>query len=131
MKLAARLKTLKAVQTRLASLESATLASLPKEYGFHSMEAFIAAIRHATRLPHHTSRRKKWVRPGGTQQLRRDVAELLAQRKSAVEIALKLGLSMRVVDRAMTVIESGKTRRRSPKQTRKRTAKTPDHRAKR
>lgn len=127
MNLAARLKTLKAVQARLARLEYLTLVSLPREYGFRSMDAFIAAIRHATRLPRQSTRRKNWVRPGGTQQLRRDVAELLAQRKTAVEVALKLGLSMRVVDRAMTVIESGKTRRRSPKPKRKHRAKAATH----
>jgi hypothetical protein len=106
MNLAARLKALRAVQTRLARLESQTLSALPKEYGFESMEAFVRAVRKATQLPLQSSRRIRWVRPDGTSQLRRDVAGLLAQRKSAIEIALKLGLSLRVVDRAMVSLES-------------------------
>lgn len=125
MNLAARLKTLRAVQTRLARLESQTLCALPKEYGFESMEAFVRAIRQATRLPRQVLRRMRWVRPGGTLQLRRDVAELLAQRKSAIEIALKLGLSLRVVDRAMASLESAESGSRRRKRRRRRAAKEP------
>lgn len=106
MNLATRLKTLRAVQTRLARLENQALSSLPNEYGFKSMEAFVRAVRHATRLPRKRSRRIHWVRPGGTLQLRRDVAELLAKRKTAIEVALELGISLRLVDRAMASLES-------------------------
>jgi|GEM_PF-5711501 len=76
MNLAAQLKALKAVQARLARLETEALTSLPKEYGFQSMEAFVRAIRHATRMPRRSLPRRRWVRPDGTFQLRRDVAEL-------------------------------------------------------
>jgi hypothetical protein len=118
MSLAARFKALEVLQGRLTRLEKRTLASLPKEYGFRSIEAFVAAVRKAARVPSHTPRRKQWVRPGGTLQLRRDVAELLAQRKSAIEIALELGLSLRVVDRVMAGIEGkegGSSREKRPR----------------
>jgi AraC-like DNA-binding protein len=115
MNLNAQLKALKALQARLMRLETQTLVSLPKEYGFQSTEAFARAIRHATRLPRQSSKRRRWVRPGGTLHLRRQIAELLMERMSAIEIALKLGLSLRVVDRAMArleSVESGSSRRR-------------------
>lgn len=103
---------------RLARLESQALSSLPKEYGFESMEAFVSAVRRASQIPRRLSRRTRWIRPGGTSQLRRDVAGLLAQRKTAIEIALELGVSLRVIDRAMASLESGESSGRLQKRRR-------------
>ena len=98
MKLAAQLKALKAAQERVDLLSRQILGSLPAEYGFSTVDAFVRAVRKAKGRDNQTTKRAPRNYPGGVRRIRSKVAKLRAKGESAIGMAVKLGSSLRTVD---------------------------------
>jgi DNA-binding CsgD family transcriptional regulator len=83
------------------SVRERALAGLPEEFGYSKVDLFLRAFRAAAKQFQTRSHRNRVVRPGGTQLIRRRVAKLLIRGRSAIEIALELGFSLRLIDRVL------------------------------
>ena len=106
------IKELRAAQSKVAALEAAisaernaALASLPAEYGYDDVNAFIAAVRSSTgkkrgRKPGKTpkvgltSSRKKGTRARITDDIRAEVKKLLVEGKTGKEVSTAVGISL-------------------------------------
>lgn len=94
-----KLKELQAARAKLVALESVVeaelrteLASLPQKYGFHTVEAFVHAVRTASGGKGGRGSGRK-ARVTVTDQIRAEAKKMLGAGKKGAEIAERLGIS--------------------------------------
>lgn len=118
MKLASKVRKLKAAEARYVRLRTEALAALPEQYGFRNADAFVRAVRKARQARVANFKRRLSIRFGGSRILRLKIAELFEQGKTPVGIAVELGLSLRTVDRVMATLANRAKRTREARSPR-------------
>lgn len=110
MKSARRTKRKKIAVLPASSLRIRSLANLPSEFGCIDMAGFVRLFRTTMSSRRRPLGRRKVKRVGGTQVFRDRIAKSVVAGKTAMAIALELGLSLRLVDRVLSHLEQKEKR---------------------